>query len=365
VGYAPGPPHEAARDRVEQVIAPFLEGRTLREPDALRILFGGRPDVTPADVRLYSAVEIALHDLTGQALGVPVSELLGGRVRNGIRLYGSAGMYMPPEAYAEEAGAVLDAGFQAYKFRPGLGVDRDVAVMEKVRQAAGPDADLMVDAHTWWRMGDLSYREEQVRLLAAEAGRLGMTWLEEPLPPLDHAAYVLLNEEDLVPLAAGEHEPDGQGFADLIANRAAAYLQMDLVCQGGYLAGRGLLADLERAGLEFAFHSWGTDLEVAAAAQLGVCFPESVAGWLEYPVYRTADTPVMYEFPLAREILAEPLDLRRGLLQLDPKRPGLGVRVDEAVFDRYPWIPGPWSYFRMESPAQTWAVVGDHSVVWA
>ena len=71
----------------------------------------------------------------------------------------------------------------------------------------------------------------------------------------------------------------------------------------------------------------------------------------------------MYPFPLAEEILTEPLALVRGDL-LAPRAPGLGVTVDESVVERYPWLPGPWSYFRTDSPADTRAVTGDHSVQW-
>ena len=67
--------------------------------------------------------------------------------------------------------------------------------------------------------------------------------------------------------------------------------------------------------------------------------------------------------PLAAEILKDPLELDQGDL-LVPRTSGLGVTVDEAVVDRYPWIPGPWSYFRTDSPAETRGITSDHSVQW-
>lgn len=365
IGYGPGPAHEGALQRIRTVVAPFLEGRELREPDAVRILFSMSPGVTPADLRYYAAVEIALFDLTAKSYGVPVSDLLGGRVRDEIRLYASAGMYMPAGGYLREAEAAADLGFHAYKFRPGLGPDADRDLVHQLRDKLDPVFDLMVDAHTWWRMGRRNYSADEVRELAAEFGRLGVCWLEEPFPPHDHEALARLKDEDLVPLATGEHEPDEAGYSDLIALRAADILQMDLVCQGGYAAGRRLLLDIHRAGLSFAFHCWGTDLEVAAAAQLGICHTDETASWLEYPLYRDDETPVMYPFPAAREVLKEPLPIRRGRLYLDSSLPGLGVEVDMDVVNRYPWIPGPWSFFYIDDPAETRAVIGDHSVSWA
>jgi L-alanine-DL-glutamate epimerase-like enolase superfamily enzyme len=139
---------------------------------------------------------------------------------------------------------------------------------------------------------------------------------------------------------------------------------MDVTCQGGYALGRRLFAEVARQGLSFAFHSWGTSLEVVAAAQLGICWPQLVAEYLEYPCYSDNGAPGMYRFPLASEMLKEPLEIERGDLVV-PRKPGLGVDVDESVIDRYPWVPGPWSYFEIESPPQKRAVTGDHHIEWA
>jgi len=363
IGHAPGPGSEWAQRAIEQSVAPFLEGRSLADPDALRVKFMDGPGANLELAKIYCAVEIALYDLTGKALGVPVSELLGGRVRDNIRLYGSAGMYMPPEAYAAEAAAIAQFGFRAYKMRPALGPEQDLETVRLMRQTVGPDFDLMVDAHTWWRMGDRSYSFDTVEHLAQEMAGYRIAWLEEPLPPDDHAGYLRLKEKDLVPLASGEHEPDEARYLDLILSNAVDYVQMDVCCQGGYSLGRRLFAEIARQGLCFAFHSWGTALEVIAAAQLGICWLPAVVEWLEYPCYSSPGRTGMYPFPLAAEILKEPLELDHGDL-IVPRTPGLGVVVDESVMERYPWIPGPWSYFRTDHPAETRAVMSDHSVKW-
>ena len=96
VGYAPGPASERTLRQIQQIVAPFLLGRALGDPDALRVQFHEGPGADPELARTYCCVEIALYDLAGQSSGVPVSELIGGRVRDRIRLYGSAGMYMRP-----------------------------------------------------------------------------------------------------------------------------------------------------------------------------------------------------------------------------------------------------------------------------
>ncbi|MGD0047514.1 MAG: mandelate racemase/muconate lactonizing enzyme family protein [Bryobacteraceae bacterium] len=363
VGYAPGPASDSAQHTIQSIVAPFLEGRSLADPDALRVLFLAGPGADPEVAKVYCAVEIALYDLAGKALGVPVSELLGGRVRDHIRLYGSAGMYMPPEGFAAEAAAIAQLGFRAYKMRPALGPDLDVEAVRLMRQATGPDFDLMVDAHGWWRMGNLSYSAATVEQVARQMAAHHIAWLEEPLPPAAHADYARLKEKDIVPLASGEHEPSEDSYFDLMDSRAVDYVQMDVCCQGGYTTGRRLLAEIASQNLRFAFHSWGTALEVAAAAHLGVCWPDTVVEWLEYPCYASPGRAGMYPFPLAAEILKQPLAIEAGDLVVS-REPGLGVEVDESVVDRYPWIPGPWSFFRTDSPAETRAVMSDHSIPW-
>jgi len=364
VGYGPGQGSEKAQRRIESVIAPFLEGRALGDPDALRIQFEKDHGTDPELLKLYAGVELAIYDLFGKHKGLPVSELIGGRVRDKIRLYGSAGMYQPPEGYAAEAAGIAGLGFSAYKMRPALGPEEDVRTVRLMREAVGPDIELMVDAHTWWRMGDRSYSPETVEEVARQMSAYRIAWLEEPMPPDDHESYRRFKEKEIVPLASGEHEPSEERFLDLIGTQCVDYVQMDIVCQGGYPTGRRVLSEVAREGLRFAFHSWGTDLEVIAAAHLGICWPESVVEWLEYPVYSTEQLATMYPFPLAREILKEPLAIERGELTV-PRAPGFGVAVDESVIERYPWIPGPWSIFSLISPPGTWSVTADHSQPWA
>jgi L-alanine-DL-glutamate epimerase-like enolase superfamily enzyme len=107
---------------------------------------------------------------------------------------------------------------------------------------------------------------------------------------------------------------------------------------------------------------------VVAAAHLGVCWPESVVEWLEYPCHRyvsqgTTVREGMYPFDLASEMLRTPPVIEDGDL-LVPALPGFGVEVNESVVERYPWIPGPWSIFEVAEPPSKFAVFSDHSIPW-
>lgn len=356
-GFAPGPAHETAARNIHEIIAPFLIGR---DPTDWRTFhFEDSLEIT----KTYHAVEIAVLDLVAKFEGCALSELIGGRQRDRIKLYGSAGMYMPPEGFAEEAAEIQAMGFPAYKMRPALGPEEDLRTVELMRQATGPEFGLMIDAHSWWRMGDRSYDFNTINRLAHDLAAFGPVWLEEPLPPDDHMAYRQLQSKGLITVATGEHEQEESGFLDLIDSRAADFIQMDVCCQGGYAMAGRVFEAVERAGLKFAFHSWGNNLEVLAAAHLGICWPEKVVEWLEFPCYANEGRAGMYPFPLSDQILKEPLQMENGHLIVSDK-PGLGIEVNERAVDDFPWIPGPWSFFQIDSPPETVAVTGDHSVKW-
>lgn len=357
VGYAPGPAHERALHEINGGIGEFLLGRNPLDWKAFN--FAGGPDLK----KTYHACEVAVIDLAAKYEDVPISELMGGRKRDRIKLYGSAGMYMSPEEYAGEAAAVREMGFRGYKMRPALGPEQDLRTVELMRDACGEDMAIMIDAHTWWRMGHKSYCPEIIAGLAKSMSAYQPCWLEEPLPPEDHNAYRELKDRGYIPIASGEHEQDLAGFEDLAIMKAVDFLQMDVCCQGGFEMGLKVF-DLAAANhLKFAFHSWGTMLEVLAAAHLGVCHEEEVVEWLEYPCYAYPDKKGMYPFPLSDEILAGELEISDGYLWV-PDTPGLGMEIDEEVIHAYPFIPGPWSFFFLESPGKTIAVTGDHSMKW-
>lgn len=356
-GFAPGPAHERAAHEIKDIIGPFLIGKDPRN----WATFNFTADLEVK--KTYYAVEIAVLDVVARFEGCPLSEIIGGRKRDTIKLYGSAGMYMPPDKFAEEAAAVKAMGFPAYKMRPALGPDKDIETVQKMRAATGPDFGLMIDAHSWWRMGSNSYNYDTVVEVSKAINQFKPTWLEEPIPPDDHVAYRKLMAAKVIPVATGEHEQTEEGFLDLIDMKAADYIQADVCCQGGVAMGKRLFDAVAKANLKFAFHSWGTTLEVLAAAHLGICWGENVVEWLEYPCYANSGRKGMYAFPAADEILAEPMEIKNGYLTV-PKGPGLGIEVDESIVEKYPFIPGPWSYFRIDNPPETIAVTGDHSVKW-
>ena len=197
VGYAPGPGSERAHARHPATPSRrFSQGRTLADPDALRVQFLDGPGQNPDLAKVYCAVEIALYDLVAKALR---RAALRNRGRPRARPH-------PPlrqRRHVHAARAIRRGGRAPSPisvFAPTKCVPRSVRTRtwkpsRLMRKAVGPDFDLMVDAHTWWRMGDRSYDFATVEQLAKEMAAYRVAWLEEPLPPDDHEAYRRLKDK--------------------------------------------------------------------------------------------------------------------------------------------------------------------------
>ena len=362
VGYAPGPASEDAVRKIEKEIAPHLLGQKLVDPSHfVEDMLDKYGDTIWSTA---GAVEVALYDLWGKANQCSVTDFFGGRKQESVSCYGSAGMYQTAEKYAEEAAAVCELGFEAYKYRPALGPAEDLRTVELMREAVTSEVGLCLDAHAWWRMGDRSYSPAIVEFLAEAIAMHDITWLEEPLPVEDRDAYAKIKSLGYVDIAAGEHEKDFLGFRSLLGRDCVDIVQADVSHHGGF-SGISKIIDLcERRFATFAFHNWGTALETVVDALIGSCFPRQTARWLEYPQYAHRDKRVMYPFPLSDELVPDASVPEKGELSL-PDGYGLGVEVNEEVFSKYPYQKGPWSKFEIDSPQSTQYLSGDHAQTWA
>jgi L-alanine-DL-glutamate epimerase-like enolase superfamily enzyme len=190
-----------------------------------------------------SALDIALWDIIGKATGQPVYNLLGGRTRERIRAYVSQSYAKADlDAVREEAASYRAQGFTALKMRFGYGPNDGEAGKRKnhelvatVRDAIGPDVDLMADAYMGW---DLSYAIDMIRRLED----LNLRWVEEPLVPDDIDGYVRLRSAVSTPISAGEHEFTRWGYRDLLTRGAVDIVQPDVNRMGGITEARKVWA---------------------------------------------------------------------------------------------------------------------------
>lgn len=266
-------------------------------------------------VSAISAVDIALWDLLGKALGVPVWRLLGGRKAERLPAYGSGG-WAGADAIGEQLSRyVSQAGFSSVKMRIGAmdgtvrqSADRVLAAREEL----GHDVELMCDAH-----GTLTPAEaKRFCHLIRDAD---ISWLEEPVSPDDKAGLAEVRATTHVPIAAGESEYTRFDFRELVERRAIDVLQPDLAVCGGITEGRRIEALAATHNLELAPHMWAGAPAFAAGLHLAAASLSSRV--LEYSLGAN---------PMLHDLVEEDFPVVAGLLEV-PDRPGLGITVREDV----------------------------------
>ena len=273
-------------------------------------------------LQAISAIDIALWDNLGRALGKPVYELLGGPVHRSVQVYASALHPVGAEQVAQEAKAYVAEGYEAMKMRfpfgPGDGVRgmaENEAHIANVRDAVGPDIEIMADAYMGW---NFNYAKK----LCQRLEKYNMAWVEEPFVPDDLNSYAKLRQETTIPISGGEHEYTKYGFLDIIEKQAMDIIQPDLRRCGGFTEGRKISALAQAAGITVIPHAYGaTHIHFAladAAIPMIEYFPLPI--WDELP-----DSEVQAIF------VGEPQPAN-GRVSIDPL-PGLGVKVNEAIFD--------------------------------
>lgn len=202
----------------------------------------GRKGMT---LEAISALDIALWDIMGKATGQPVYNLLGGRTRKTIQVYASR-LYATEDldALAAEAQAFIDQGFTMMKQRFGYGprdglkgMQRNLELLQTVRDVIGDDVELSADAYMGW---DVPYAIRMIRMI--EDAGLNLNWVEEPVMPDDIAGYAEIRRNVNTRISGGEHEFTRYGFRDLIEQQAVDILQPDVNRVGGITEARKIWA---------------------------------------------------------------------------------------------------------------------------
>jgi len=315
-GHAPLGPR-ATQAVVEDVLAPLLIGR-----DALAIerhwerMYGSmrlRGHSTGYQLEAISAVDIALWDLAGKLLDVPVYQLLGGPFHTDLPTYASG---VPGNTADERVTAALQFvadGYTAVKASIGRGdVDTDLAGVAAIAEAIRGKADLLVDAHG-------AYTADNALYVGLRLQQLGVYWLEDPLPPEDVDGYVHLAASLDMAVAAGETECTRWQFEERLSRRAVDVILPDICRAGGISEGRRIATVASLHNTRWAAHvSMGSSVHVAAAAHLA-------AASANFLIFEFSSTPN----PIGDGLLTARLRPEHGVLHV-PDGPGLGITFDEA-----------------------------------
>jgi L-alanine-DL-glutamate epimerase-like enolase superfamily enzyme len=289
-----------------------------------------------AVINALGAIDIALHDLRGKALGKPCHALLGGHVRSHIVPYAS----LQPEtsSFAEYRDSMVDwarravaAGFRAVKAEVTLGGpyahtglrepwERSTEVLSATRAAIGPDVDLLVDVQYAFPDADTALR------VLADWQTLDLGFVETPLWPDDLAGYRRLSSEQPIPIAAGEWLTTRFEHIDLMDRGGVQVIQPDIGRVGGLTEARRVCRLAAERGLRVVPHLWKTGISIAAAVHLAAVTPEC-----EYVEFLPAE---LSESGLRRDLALQELKMVDGVIPL-PDAPGLGVELNRDALERY------------------------------
>jgi galactonate dehydratase len=314
-------------------LAPLLVGQDPRPVERLWQLMSRGPYFKGGIVVMsaISGIDQALWDIKAKALGIPLFELLGGPVRDRVRTYVNLGSELGaearrPEAWAEAARAAREAGFDAMKVypmapaRPLEGpaeLHRAANLVAAVREAAGYDADIMVDLHG-----------RTTPAVAISLGRMlepmRPYFLEEPCQPGDVDALAEVARAIPIPIAAGERLVNAQEFGQLVERRACAVFQPNVCYCGGITQIRRLAALAEPALISIAPHNPNGPIGTMVSVHVAL----AVSNFLILELVRD-------DVPWRSELVDGHVEFRDGYV-LPPSRHGIGLELDEEVAAAHP-----------------------------
>lgn len=269
-------------------------------------------------VTAMSAIDIALWDLRGKAIGRPVYALLGGALRQRVPAYVTGFYYRDgerPDDLAREAAMYVEAGYRTVKVKVGgLTPEADAARVGLIRKAVGPDVKIMLDANGGW---DLPTAVRAARLCEPH----DIFWLEDPMPWFDERHTLRrLKDEVNIPIAAGETEYTPFGLRTMVAEGLVDYLIIDSTWAGGLTTWRkaAVMAELYQIPMA-AHHDPQIHVHAVAASPTGFIL-ESFAD-------ATRD-------PLWFELFRERPPIVDGFMAI-PDAPGLGLELREDTLEKY------------------------------
>jgi L-alanine-DL-glutamate epimerase-like enolase superfamily enzyme len=265
-------------------------------------------------VRCIGAVDVALWDLVGKAMGQPIHRLLG-TFRESVPAYASSAVLSSPEAYAEEALRHKEGGWAAYKIHPPTEWRKDIKVCEAVRRAVG-DYTIMLDS-TW------AYDYPAAVRVGRAAQELGFFWYEDPLHDQDIYNYVKLKQQLSIPILATEYPIAGfESYQPWIMLQATDFLRGDVAVKGGIttLVKTAHLAEAFR--MNFEVHHGGNSLNNLANLHV-------IASIRNTTFFEVLLPDAAQKYGLQKDIVVD----RDGMVRV-PHEPGLGAAIDFDLIER-------------------------------
>lgn len=280
-----------------------------------------------------SAIDIALWDIKGKALGVPVYELLGGKYRDKVRTY-PAIFKFTPEDMAAACVEVKKQGYTAARlmitgdirqkvacYEDGIYSWRVASQVERVkacREAVGDDFDLILEVHR-----SMSPMDAIAFARAVEPYR--PLFLEDPIAPDSNAVMAEVADKTALPIATGERFITIHEFEDLLTRGAARYVRPDVCALGGITPCKKVAAMAESHYVDIVPHNPLGPVSTAACLQLDAAVPNVCI----------QEFPSFYHQGNEGQMLKKPLELDRGYLVI-PDAPGIGIELVDDITEKFP-----------------------------
>ena len=305
----PGYSEEGFSDTLEAVrgIAPHLVGM-----DPLNVvgILQRMDQLVPGYLDAKAAIEMALFDLKGKALGVPVYSLLGGILREEIMLNGWIGMVSPGEA-AREAIGFLEQGFRSAKVKLGSGIEQDRDRVMAVREAVGKSMVLRVDANE-------AYSVDNAIRLGKALSRFDLSLLEQPVSRHDVKGMAQVRKALEIPVMADESVVGPESFIEILKEEAADIVKVKVMKQGGLFRTVSMIQMAEAAGVKCVIgHGFGLTINTLAEIHVAASCRNILDG-----------CEFVGPLKMQKDVVRQPLSMQGGKVRV-PRDSGLGVELDE------------------------------------
>ena len=276
-----------------------------------------------------SAVEMALWDILGKTLGVPVYQLLGGKIHDKVRIYvnGWFAGASTPEEFGEKAKIAVQRGVTAMKWDPfgksyldisSKDLDTALRNIAAVREAVGPGVDLLIEGHGRFNVAT------GIKI-AKELEQFKPMFFEEPTPPDNLEALKAVRDKSPVAISAGERLYGMKDYQPLFATRAADYIQPDISHAGGVMELKKIAAQAEANYIPFAPHNPSGPVANAATLQLA-------ANCANFCILEIMYSDVEWR----KDVTNESLTYKDGYIEI-PNKPGLGIEINEEACLEHPY----------------------------
>ena len=283
------------------------------------------------DSLAISAIDIAIADLRGKALGLSVAQLYGGALRDRVPVYASGIPYyegVDPELYwVQDALALAAQGYRAIKVRIGrYDPARELPLLARMRAELPESVALMADANA-------AYTLHTALRVSRVLDELGFLWLEVPIREADYAAFDVLTARSATPIAGGEIVRDRSQAAAFIARRGADIVQPDVSIVGGFAELLFVAETARLARISTVPHCNAGGITLAATLHLCALLPDPTAvPGTEAPMLELETPRPLFHTRLIRQPIT--IDSTDGMVPV-PTGPGLGIEIDEDVLRRF------------------------------